>query len=444
MKRIQTSKRMMQLVVALFLTLGCVFAFRVQADAAITAAPTGLKQTGVNATQMKLEWSEVYGTGGEVPSYYVMWAENVNFTNYKLAYTKDCEYVIDGAAGKAYYVRVGVSATAQTSGGAPADTKWSAAYKAVTPPSVSIGSLSMKKATSTSVTVSWQNVAGVDAYKVMWFKTVAEGKEPQVSQIKQQTVTTNSITLSKLSKNSLVDVYVYPVAKTSDGLEAVGTKYAWNCFGTQPTKKVSGLKCTYFDPSVSRTDVDFRWNHITFAGYIQPDGYQYEIYKYSGGKKLASGTTTKNYVTVNNKKLKKRQFYKIRVRPYVQLANKQKKTGAWSSWTYFARSAGSDVTKKLVNPNDVNDTRVKLTWKKVTGAQSYSVYYSTSLNGKYTKLATVKSTNYTIDKNLTYFTTYYVRIVPNRKVGKKNKNISGVVNSNKPYSTAFRLTYSYY
>lgn len=446
MKRIQTSKRMMQLAVALFLTLGCVFAFRVQADAAVTA-PTGVKQTSVNATQIKMEWSEVYGTGGEIPSYYVMWAEDVNFTNYKLAYTKDCEYVIDGVAGKAYYVRVGVSATMQTSGGFPADTKWSAVYKAVTLPNVKIEGVSLKKATTTSVTVSWNKAEGVDAYNVMWFKTVPEGKTPQASQIKQKTVTTNSITLSKLTKNSLVDVYVYPVAKTSDGLEAVNRDrayYGWNCFGTQPTKKVSGVKCTYFDPSVSRADLDLSWKHITFAGYIQPDGYQYEIYKYNGGKKLASGTTDKNSVTVTNKKLKKNQFYKVRVRPYVQLANNQKKTGPWSDWNFFARCAGSDTQKELVNPHDVNDTRVKLTWKKVDGAQSYTVYYSTSASGKYTKLATVKGTNYTINKNLARYTTYYVRIVPNRKVGKKNA--TGVINStsNKPYSTAFAITTSYY
>ncbi len=303
--------------------------------------------------------------------------------------------------------------------------------------------MSAKKVTSTSVTVSWQNVAGVDAYKVLWHKTLTKGKTPLASQIKQQTVTTNSITLSKLSKNSLVDVYVYPVAKTSDGMEASGSGYSFNCFATQPTKKVSSVKCTYFDPSVNRADVDFTWKHIAFAGYIQPDGYQYEIYKYSGGKKLASGTTDKNYVTVNNKKLKKRQFYKIRIRPYVQLSNKQKKTGPWSDWKFFARCAGDsgDTTKELVNPSDINDTRVKLTWKKVDGAQSYTVYYSTSAAGKYKKLANVKGTSYTIDNNLSYYTTYYIRIVPNRKVGKKNA--TGVINSNKPYSTAFRLTYSY-
>lgn len=101
MKSMQRSKRALQLAAALFLTLGCVFAFRVQADAAITAAPAGVKQTDATSSQALVEWSPVLGTAGEQIYYYVMYSNNVNFVNYSVSYPSNCYWVISGMpAGK--------------------------------------------------------------------------------------------------------------------------------------------------------------------------------------------------------------------------------------------------------------------------------------------------------------------------------------------------------
>ena len=61
-----------------------------------------------------------------------------------------------------------------------------------------------------------------------------------------------------------------------------------------------------------------------------------------------TGHTTKDYVGITSSKLKARQYYKVRVRPYVQFSSGKKKYGSWSSWDYFARCADDDVNASLV------------------------------------------------------------------------------------------------
>lgn len=51
----------------------------------------------------------------------------------------------------------------------------------------------------------------------------------------------------------------------------------------------------------------------------------------------------------------------------------------------------------------------KITWKKVSGAEKYTIYRSTSENGTYEKIGTSKTTSYT-DKKASKGTTYYYKI----------------------------------
>ena len=61
---------------------------------------------------------------------------------------------------------------------------------------------------------------------------------------------------------------------------------------------------------------------------------------------------------------------------------------------------------------DLKD-RIELAWKPVSGAKSYTVYRSSSKNGKYNKLKTVKSPLYT-DKNALSGANYY-KVKPNNR-----------------------------
>lgn len=450
MKRIQRSKWPLQLALALFLALGCVFGVRMQAQAAVLSAPTGVKQTDAIDSAVQIEWASVSGGVG-TKYYYIMWGDssNLNPGSSSAAYTSDCEYIIRGLkAGKTYYVEVGVSTTKPVNNTIPDDVVWSKPFKAVTSPKA-ISSMKYTDATATSISVSWNKVSGATAYKVRYYKSGSSSSKAKV-----KVVTQNKIKLTNLTKNSLWNVTVCPIRKDANGtFEAVainseGYESAKGMSGlpTLTNKKVTGLDCNFFNPTVKKVEVILSWNDIKTSKYIQPDGYQYEICKYNSNKKLVSGHTTKNYIGITNNKLKARQYYKVHVRPYVEFSNGKRKYGAWSSWDYFARCCGNNAPK--TDPYGDNDVKaqllngnVQLTWKKVGGAQSYDVYWSTSASGKYTKLKTVKGTNYTITKSIPYNKVYYVRIVPNRKVG--GKNYAGVINDKSFFSTNFYKYQSY-
>ena len=76
------------------------------------------------------------------------------------------------------------------------------------------------------------------------------------------------------------------------------------------------------------------------------------------------------------------------------------------------------IKLQLDTPTKVKAVRtsknqLKVSWKKVSGATSYSVYRSTKKNGKYIKIATVKKTFYT-DSTVKSGRAYYYKICANK------------------------------
>lgn len=67
------------------------------------------------------------------------------------------------------------------------------------------------------------------------------------------------------------------------------------------------------------------------------------------------------------------------------------------------------ITTKPAITAKVSKNKVSLSWKKVSNVAKYEVYRSTSKNGKYTKVATVKSNKYT-DKKVKKGKTYYYKV----------------------------------
>ena len=78
----------------------------------------------------------------------------------------------------------------------------------------------------------------------------------------------------------------------------------------------------------------------------------------------------------------------------------------------------------------LNDSSIKITWKKCKNVSGYKVYRSTSKKGKYKCIKTVKGTknNYYTDKNLVPNKTYYYKIKVYLKKSKKtyNSKFSGI------------------
>lgn len=156
--------------------------------------------------------------------------------------------------------------------------------------------------------------------------------------------------------------------------------------------------------SSSTSSVKLTWSKVSGA-----TGYR--VYRHNGKNwdKIADIKGT----TYTVKKLKSGTVYKYAVRTYTTVG----KTVYWSA-TYAQLSTATKPATPSVKVT-AGKKQAAVSWKKVTGASGYVVYYSTSKDGKYKKLATVKSTSYTA-KKLTSGKTYYFKVAAYKTVNKSN------------------------
>lgn len=159
------------------------------------------------------------------------------------------------------------------------------------------------------------------------------------------------------------------------------------------------LKATQTTSSIKLT-----WSKVTGA-----TGYR--VYRHNGKKWVKLADTKNTTYTVS--KLKAGTNYKYAVKAYTTVG----KAVYWSD--SFAQLS---TTTKPATPTIKVATGKKqatVSWNKITGATGYVVYYSTSKNGTYKKLATVKGASYTA-KKLTTGKTYYFKVAAYKMVGKAN------------------------
>lgn len=395
-------KKSMTVLCMAAMVLSLLFVGRISLQAA-TTAPTGLKQVDATSTSVEVSWNAVMQND---INYYYRISENANFASNinGYSYSSSEKYISGLSAGKTYYVQVGTSATYAST--PPADTVWSAAIDVTTAPAqVASGSIKQTAVTTTSMTLSWTAPAGANYYEIKYWKSGASSDTA-----KTVSSTTNSVKLSKLSKNTVYNVSILSYRKNSKGYLASSSSYGATEYslGVLPTK-VKGVENTIFYSYINVAY--FEWDKSASA-----DGYQYYIYDNSG-KKILSGKSSSNSLRVDSSKIKKDQFYRIKVRGYVALSNNKTKYGEWSDLLYFARTPDSKVTAKQSGKN------IKVSWNKVTGATNYTVYVSTKEKTGYKKVGTTSKTNMTIKKynkaSLKSGKTYYVRIIANKKVKSK-------------------------
>lgn len=223
----------------------------------------------------------------------------------------------------------------------------------------------------------------------------------------------SGITIMRLELGNVPTGYatkwsVYAKYDEDDGTvskKLVGTAEV-NTTPADMSKSYFGLDYIYYNGTV-----EFWANKPEYATKVQMELYN------AKNKKVA----TRKITDYSNKiKISKGMAYKYRARTYY--TNKEKgKTyyGKWSSYKYFADPSVTLTTGKKM---------IKASIKKGTGISSYTVYISTTPNGGYKKVKTVKvgkksKYNVTIKKcgkkKLKKGTFYYLRIVPKVKFGSK-------------------------
>lgn len=323
MKKLVKMTRCLQFAFALLLTVGLVAVFATTTKAA-APKPAGVKQVDATESSVKITWNTIMADKAYLWYKISDTQDMANFRKGRIGRSNtDTNETINGlSAGCSYYVSVGATENSAYST-MPSDVVWSDTIEVVTAPEdMANDAISFNGATETSISLSWTPVAGANSYRV-YYVDESNNSDNGVS----VTTNSNSITLTGLKKNSEYKVQVYPQKISAAGYTA---EYSAN-YGskryvpTLPTK-IDGVDCDYFNPSVKKGYAQFSWNKNTNA-----DGYSYEIYAYNGKKALIKGQTdgyNYDYVTVENKKLKTRKMYKIRVRAYINTSSNQKVYGA--------------------------------------------------------------------------------------------------------------------
>ena len=388
---------MKKIIKSLFLATALtvmVLAMGVMVSAAQTPGKvTGLKQTISSETYVYIAWNEQSGCTYEVEfSYDGKTWEKISTRSI------ESDSIFNLKNGRTYYVRVRANSgsTSNPNYGAYSDT-----LSVVTNPS-EVTNPHQSKATTNSITINWTKSEGATSYKIYYYiggTRVLKGE------------TTNTyFTLKGLNNGqdlpfSWIDII--PV-KNSGTFKAEGYSEAIYSSNVRLVpKKVTNLGIKYFWSPLNEINIGF--NATKFN-----DGYQYEVYNLNGKKPVIKSYTSSNYsTTIGN--IKEYRFYKLRVRAYVTV-NGKNLYGAWSDYKGFA-------FQPKVNISTSGSNGFKLSWKKVKGAKSYTLYMSTAQKSGYKKIKTLKKNSFKVtkfkNKKLKKRKYYYFYVVANGKMGKK-------------------------
>lgn len=357
---------------------------------------TGLAKPSVQVTsdagdRLNLSWSSVSGAAG-----YLIY--QVSGSSYQLL--KDITSVSQSFtgldAGKAYqYVILPYQKSGQT-------ITYGRLSDVVTArPMLAKVTLKAESAAYNKISLSWNERSGASGYNI--YRQNSSGKYEVIKKI--TTGSTTSYTDSGLTLNKRYYYKIVPF-RTADGKDYEGN--ASEVVSAKPILDKAKIS------SVAGKDdktIKVTWKKVSGAN-------GYEIYRSTSSKsgfKLAKRVTSGKTLTYSNGGLTLGKTYYYKVRAYRNV-NGKKVYGEWSS---VVKGQTTLKQVKSLKAKTEDYTTIKLTWKKVDKAEKYQVYYATSKNGTYKKLATVSDTEYTYSKP-TCGQTYYFKVRAMKTVNGKN------------------------
>lgn len=258
--------------------------------------------------------------------------------------------------------------------------------------------------TTNSLKIRWDKEYGVTGYRI-YRSTSKDGKYTKVA------------TVSNKSSNTYTDgglisgkTYYYKIrAYKTVGNENLYGDYSNAFYGkTKYPSQVKNLK----QNSSYRTLIKLSWDKASYAsGYrvyraTSKDGTYKKIGELSGG-------TNTNF-TDKNVSTGKTYYYKVRA--YRKVGN-SRDYGSYSTKLKASTKCNTPVitvssTSSKNTGNTTKTGKVKISWKKITGAYGYAVYRADSKTGSYKRIKTVTSgsTLNTIDEGLKTGKTYYYKV----------------------------------
>ncbi|MFD1405756.1 fibronectin type III domain-containing protein [Robinsoniella peoriensis] len=359
---------------------------------AAPGAPSGLRQTYASEGSAKVVWNQVMGSSIRYEVEYSQ--DNRNW--YSVGYTMtslDCSK--SGlTAGMTYYFRVRAYENQYPN---KIYGPWSAGIAvATTPVQIPYQKVIQTNAGTSSVTLQWDKSAGATGYNVY---QIESNQEIYIGK-----TAANTYTINNLKAGGTYKYKVYP-ERSAGGYTAVAS-YGTTVYDVKTVpSSVKNIFTDYGYANIKKASI--QWERAENAN-------GYEIALYSAKNKKIGSTKVINYNT-NSYTFSniKKDFYKVKVRAYIQLKT-GKKYSSWST-SYIAIQPKVEGKK--------SGTGIKVSWDKINGATNYTVYISSKRNSGYKKATTTKSTKTIIKKygssRLKKGRTYYIYVIANKKVGRK-------------------------
>lgn len=333
------------------------------------APPSNIKATDKSYNYVTLSWTKADAVTGYKIAYSTdkkNWTYKTlgNVTSYKITKLKSYSK---------YYIKISSLLNNKYC------SKWSSVYTVATNKYLSAPTNIKAKRTCSTATISWNKVSGASGYRL----------EYSLDKNTWKAKTVGNVAAAKLTGLKFGSKYYIRMVCLING--KISGKYSKTYYFT-----TTSLKTAVVTTKVTSNSIKASWKTVTGA-----DGYKVYCYSTDGKQKitLTAGKSTTSWLF---DELPPNTKYRLRVVPL------QNKYAAAKYKNYYA------TTSLLAAPTNItatnHSTSIDLTWKKVSGANSYKIAYSTSANGNW-KYMTVKNVDNCSVKNLKPTTKYYYRVM---------------------------------
>lgn len=376
----------------LFMTFAVAFTVLLVSGTTSKALETwnaNIRQTGADEKSVDLEWDAYLGAN----YYEIMFSYDQSSWEQMGQSSNPSKTIYNLTSSSMYYVKIVAYSTSETV------LAESGSVDVVTSPQ-KVQGLKQTDATTSSITLSWTAMSGVDGYAI--YRYDSYGNYTPLG-----TSASNSYTIKGLQASSRAAYFVSGIKLNSAGQAAISTNFEYVYMRTAPAK-VAYVELTNYWSSLN--SATFGWNRVNNV-----DGYQFQLQDYKGKTIL---TRDESFTSVSVDPFKKGVFTQARCRAYITVNNKRI-YGAWSPYDYNASVSKASVRRSA------NRKKITVKWSKIKGASGYAVYVSTKKESGYKKVKSLKANKTTYSftkfkkKALKKNQRYYIQIRYLRKVGKK-------------------------
>ncbi len=203
-------------------------------------------------------------------------------------------------------------------------------------------------------------------------------------------------------KNGTDYTVTYPSGCQKPGTYTATVNFKGNYSGTQ--------KLTYkiiLNAPTSLKATRQRASYVTLTWSNVPGAVGYDVYLFNSKIKKYEKVAFVKSNAATIKKLGAGRAYRFKV---ISVGKDRSLNSTYSQTLNVGTNPAAPVLKAKSGTKTVG-----LSWRKVSGASSYTIYYSANKNGTYKKLKTVKGNSYTAKKPIAG-KTYYYKVVATAKI----------------------------